>query len=189
MGPKARLDKVRRLPPGQEECFPNLAKGDYCVARDKTPIYNCIAFAAGVMDRWWWPPVDGEQVEGVDWPDGAPPAETVEAFVIAFGTRDYTACDGPDPEEGFEKIAIYVDAEGVPTHAARLIMPCGAWASKLGKAEEIRHKTLAALESAGAKPAYGKAVHFLKRPLRFSLTPPFNQVLDCIIPDGEVACP
>ena len=66
-------------------------------------------------------------------------------------------------EPGVQKIALYVDEDGTPTHAARQL-PSGEWTSKLGRAEDIRHKTLEALEgSAGQPPGYGRAKLILKR--------------------------
>ncbi|HKI32026.1 MAG TPA: hypothetical protein VKA46_09160 [Gemmataceae bacterium] len=132
--------------------------------------YNCIAYAAGETDVPWWPVESG--TEGVFWPDEAPREETVEAFVAAFGTRKYVPCDSPELEEGFEKIALYVDDAGTPTHAARQLPASGIWTSKLGDWEDIEHKTLNSLESeAKDNPAYGKAVKFLKRPIRTPIAP------------------
>ena len=45
------------------------------------------------------------------------------------------------------KIAIFVDDEGVPTHAARQLQSA-VWTSKLGDWEDIEHDSLAALENA-----------------------------------------
>lgn len=44
-------------------------------------------------------------------------------------------------EEGFEKIAIYIDSHGKPTHAARQLSS-GKWTSKLGQLEDIEHSNL-----------------------------------------------
>jgi hypothetical protein len=66
-------------------------------------------------------------------------------------------------EAGFEKIAIYVDGDGVPTHAARQLSD-GAWTSKLGEWEDIRHLTLEAMEDDGLGLGYGKVSLILKRP-------------------------
>lgn len=68
-----------------------------------------------------------------------------------------------DLEAGIEKIAIYVDANGVPTHAARQLAD-GTWTSKLGEWEDIQHKTLEAMEdSRGLGLGYGKVKLILKR--------------------------
>jgi len=57
-----------------------------------------------------------------------------------------------------EKVAIFADAQGAPTHAARQL-ESGAWTSKCGTLEDIEHNSLANLEGG----AYGKAVLFLER--------------------------
>lgn len=167
MGTGKGTDRVRLLDAKREKTFPKLRDAGYCVTSEEDFHYNCIAYAAGNSDTRWWPPIDGEQVEGVEWPDKAPPEETVEAFVAAYATAGYAPCDTSDPEEGYEKVAIYADADGGPTHAARQIMPTGLWASKLGGWEDIRHKTLQAVECA----AYGKAVRFVRRKIQGAFAP------------------
>jgi hypothetical protein len=57
-----------------------------------------------------------------------------------------------------EKIAIFADATGSPTHAARQLTS-GRWTSKLGEAEDIEHE-LRAIEG----DIYGTVVAILKRP-------------------------
>jgi hypothetical protein len=149
----------------REAWFPKLRRGDYHVTSCETTRYNCIAHAAGKNDNWWWP-VD-VYVEGVHWPNGAEPTETIEAFVCAYGTQGYTVCTDHDLEEGIEKIAIYVDADGIPSHAARQLAD-GSWTSKLGDWEDIRHQTLEALETGDQEEhqglAYGKVAIFMGRP-------------------------
>ncbi len=60
---------------------------------------------------------------------------------------------------GFEKVALFVDAAGMPTHAARQVNS-GAWTSKLGNSEDIEHE-LRALEG----DIYGTVRLILKRRL------------------------
>ena len=117
-----------------------------------------MAHAAGRDDAWWWP-VE-EDTEGVFWPDGVDREPSLECFIEAFRTLGYAPCDNADLEAGFEKIALFVDADEIPSHAARQL-PSGAWTSKLGEWEDIEHNTLGKLEGA---EAYGKAICFLKRP-------------------------
>jgi hypothetical protein len=105
---------------------------------------------------------------------------TLDAFILAFATRGYQLCDAPDAEDGYEKIAIYVDADGKPTHAARQVMPSGKWASKLGSWEDIIHFTLGGVEGAD----YGSAAKFLKRKITESFTP---KCLPEISGDGDVS--
>ena len=47
-------------------------------------------------------------------------------------------CDGQDLETDFDKIAVFANDQGIPTHAARQL-PSGRWSSKLGELEDIEH--------------------------------------------------
>jgi hypothetical protein len=117
------------LSPEKEALFPNLRRDDYSVTSEADWRYNCIAHAAGKSDAPWWPAEEG--TEGVFWPDGVGREESLDALGAAFGTLGYVLCDNAEPETGFEKVALYADAVGLPTHAARQL-PSGAWTSKLG---------------------------------------------------------
>jgi hypothetical protein len=68
-------------------------------------------------------------------------------------------CGQADLEPGFEKIAPFADADGLPTHAARQL-PGGRWTSKLGELEDIEHDL-----NDVAGTAYGTVVQIMKRPL------------------------
>lgn len=131
--------------------FPKLAPAGYGVTSEETVEYNCIAWAAGDSARWWWP------VKEYYWPSEAPLEETLDAFAVAYRTLGYAACPDGTLEAGFEKVALYADATGTPTHAARQLEN-GRWSSKLGELEDIEH-TLEGLEGA----AYGVPRLFMKR--------------------------
>jgi hypothetical protein len=104
-----------------------------------------------------------EGTEGVFWPSGVKREESLDCFIEAFGTLHYLPCDSDAFEEGFEKIALYVNlATDVPTHAAKQLSS-GWWSSKLGVWEDIEHRTLENL--AGPEPAYGKVAQILRRSL------------------------
>jgi hypothetical protein len=138
-----------------EDVFPRLRATDYRIDSPRDPAYNCIAYAAGDRRNRWWPDLGGQDF----WPEGVPREETLEAFASAFATLGYVRCQGEDPEPGFEKIALFASAQGVPTHAARQ-EASGRWASKLGELEDIRH-ALHDLEGV----LYGSVVLVLKRPV------------------------
>jgi hypothetical protein len=138
-----------------ERLFPRLQGAAYRITSSARDTYNCIVWAAGDTNRWWWP---GDAAQTY-WPVGIPRLETLMAFCDAFATLGYTTCEQADLEAGFEKIALFADADGIPTHAARQLSD-GRWTSKLGILEDIEH----ALEDlTGA--AYGSVVQILKRPL------------------------
>lgn len=146
----------------QEAYFPRLTRTRYRVTSPRTPDYNCIAHAAGRSDSWWWP----EEAPGVTWPNGVAKEATVSAFVEAFAQDGYEECSSSEPEEGFEKIALYVDLDGVPTHAAHQL-PDGRWSSKLGEWEDIEHDTLEALEDYNQLGlGYGAVGRLLRRALK-----------------------
>ena len=136
--------------------FPNLAREGW--QRTSEPAnYNCIAFAAGDVTRFWWPNLFYPEPADDFWPHGVPHEETVEAFVQAFATCGYVVCEDGCLEPGFEKVAIYALGE-MPRHAA-LQQVNGKWRSKLGPHEDIE-TTMDGLLG----PCYGNAAQFLKRP-------------------------
>jgi hypothetical protein len=136
--------------------FPRLRPGAFRVTSPRDRTYNCIAWAAGVTADWWWP--IGE-TRPAFWPTGVAREETLSAFCEAFATLNYTVCPSDAPEPGFEKVALFADAAGIPTHAARQL-PGGRWTSKLGQADDIEHD-LHDLEGG----LYGTIALVLKRPL------------------------
>ena len=117
-----------------ETALPNLKQEGYKITSPDTPEYNCIAWAAEDPKRWWWP----DPMDNYYWPNEAPRVETVEAFIRAFETLGYITCSDSAYEKGFNKIAIYADIRGVPTHAARQLNT-GFWTSKLGGSYDIEH--------------------------------------------------
>lgn len=135
--------------------FPNLTDDDFWETSPATRRYNCIAYAAGVENRKWWP----DPMKIGYWPPNVARQETLEAFILAFGSLGYEPCPDGALEYVYEKIALYADSEGVPTHAA-IQRENGVWQSKLGDCEDIAHATLECLNS----EAYGAPVQFLRRP-------------------------
>ena|SRR5438093_12138462 len=115
--------------------FPKLGNR-YQKKSHRTDQYNCIAWAASECHRPWWP---GGAPEAY-WPPNLPPDETLDNFTNAFIEIGYEVCTGAHYEWRFEKIALYVNRRGVPTHAAKQTWT-GAWISKLGKNVDIKHRT------------------------------------------------
>ena len=135
-----------------QDDFPDLAAAGYSETSPATEDYNCIAWAAGRQDDWWWP--DSGLVSY--WPAQAPRTETLQAFYATFTLLGFEPCLAADLEPGFEKVAFYA-RDGIPKHAARQL-PDGLWTSKLGQGLDISH-TLAGLEG----PLYGKVVGTMRR--------------------------
>jgi hypothetical protein len=144
--------------------LPNLHDLNHSIESIPTTRYNCIAWAAGDDQNWWWP-------IGAYWPPGVPRQLTIDAFIWAYMTLGYAPCADGSYEEGYEKVALYaqyVPGYGwEPTHAARQIGP-GCWASKLGPCEDIDHFGVEAVEDG----LYGKAVRYLRRPYPITLISP-----------------
>ncbi|HTU91632.1 MAG TPA: hypothetical protein VMF69_16230 [Gemmataceae bacterium] len=138
-----------------EALFPRLRGTAYRITSSASDVYNCIAWAAGDTEHWWWP---GDPARTY-WPLGAPRLETLAAFRDAFAILGYVVCEQADLEQGFEKIALFADSDGTPTHAARQLGD-GTWTSKLGMSEDIQH----ALENL-VGTVYGSIAQILKRAL------------------------
>ena len=141
---------------GLEHLFPALRSANYQVTSPRDVSYNCIAWAADDFGNWWWPSNPAVSY----WPPQVPREGTLENFIRAFQMLGYQPCEDGRPEDGFEKVAIYMDSSNTPSHMARQL-PSGHWTSKLGDLEDIQHETLDQLE--GRDPAYGNAKQFLKR--------------------------
>jgi len=137
------------------QSFPSLESSGYEVTSAATKEYNCIAWAAGEDDIWWWPHHDSY------WPTGIPKEEKIESFIEAYQTIGYEICKTSNFAQGYEKIAIYtkiIDGKSIPTHAARQL-PNGKWTSKLGTKEDIEHNDLNAISGFW----YGYHVRYMKR--------------------------
>jgi hypothetical protein len=144
------------MPFAWEKEFSSLVPGDWTKTSDATRRFNCIAWAASDDARWWWPDPSLQYY----WPPSLPRENSIECFVLAYESLGYELCGDESLESAFEKVAIYADSIGLPTHAARQL-PDGRWTSKLGICEDITHRNLDVLNC----QSYGRAVRFLKRPL------------------------
>ena len=133
--------------------FPALSIPNCHRTSDPTRRYNCIAWAAGFTDRWWWP-----RSTQAFWPPWAPNEETIPAFIQAFQGLGYSPCPDHTLEPAIEKIAIYANHHNVPTHASRQLVT-GQWSSKLGPNYDFTH-TITCMDG----PAYGSAVVYMRRP-------------------------
>ncbi len=127
-----------------EKTFPNLLVSGYLITSPATPEYNCIAWAANDTDVWWEP----DLLNLSFWPSGIPRIYSLDAYIKAYERLDYAICNTDDYEDGFEKIAIYVDLNKQPTHASRQL-DSGKWTSKLGQLEDIEHNSLDGLAEYG----------------------------------------
>jgi len=137
-----------------ETFFPILQSSAYKVKSPATIAYNCIAWAAGDTETWWWL----DPFDQYFWPSEILREETIDAFVKAFELLGYTICRDANYETGYEKVAIYAKLDGRPTHAARQI-DSEKWTSKIGRLEDIEHGI-----NSLSGDIYGVPIVFMKRP-------------------------
>ena len=137
-----------------ETFFPMLQSSSYNVTSPATIAYNCIAWAAGDTETWWWP----DPFDQYFWPSEILREETIDAFVKAFEFLGYTICRDANYEMEYEKVAIYAKPDGRPTHAARQI-DSEKWTSKIGRLEDIEHDI-----NSLSGDIYGEPLVYMKRP-------------------------
>src|SRR5437899_3157076 len=111
--------------------LPRLTAANHRVSSPASWEYNCIAWAAGQTDAWWWP------APGRYWPESVPREETLAAFIAAFTALGFQIVAHAEQEANTEKIALYAK-DKMPTHAARQLAS-GWWTSKLGPSIDIEH--------------------------------------------------
>ena len=116
-----------------ELALPRLSAERYLITSPKAKTYNCVAWAAGEVTRWWEPDPYHQHY----WPMRTR-NRLVETYKKAFESIGYASC-GLDAtvEPGFEKVAIYASGFHA-THMARQL-PSGEWTSKCGRLEDIVH--------------------------------------------------
>ena len=131
--------------------FPRLTPSNHRITSPTDPEYNCIAWAAGDVARWWEPTEY--------WPD--PEGRTsydLGDLVRVYRALGFEPCEDRIPETGFLKVALYAVGSSY-THAARQLAD-GRWTSKLGKWEDIEHDT----PDDVAGGVYGTLAQFMRRP-------------------------
>ena len=137
------IRKIRKL-------FPNLNPSKaFEITSPETPDYNCIAWAANDVTRWWEPTRY--------WPPGVPRQYTESAYIGAFESLRYKKCESSEIEPGYEKVVLFLK-DGRPKHMARQLED-GRWASKLGGLWDIEHISVAGLNGI----EYGEALIFMRR--------------------------
>lgn len=129
--------------------FPIAAKEGYDVTSCATKTYNCIGWALGDDSNNWGP------VLGYKWRGEYTLA--ARSLVALFESEGYERCNSSRLERGYEKVALYADADGDWRHAAKQLAT-GRWTSKIGECDDIEHKRPESLES----DIYGR-VHCLMR--------------------------
>ncbi|HEC43760.1 MAG TPA: hypothetical protein ENI20_13130 [Bacteroides sp.] len=142
-----------------ESCFPHISSYNI-----KSPIdykYNCIAFAANDTTKWWWPKAP------YYWPPDVPEKEDLASFIACYESLGYVVCGlNSKYKKCYEKVALFVDSYGNPTHAAKQDAENkGIWKSKLGKYKDIEH-TLKDISGTYNQYSYGNVAIILKRKVK-----------------------
>jgi hypothetical protein len=147
-----------------EREFPRLAADGWKKTSEATFDYNCFAFALHDQDDWYSP----LPICGYYWPANKLPRNTALPTMIELYRYEggFEPCENGEHQEGFEKIALFVNQAGNVTHAARQV-DSKTWTSKLGSLADIEHVLLGSLEDAGiGSDDYGRVAQFLKRPAK-----------------------
>lgn len=136
-----------------EAALPNLVGTRYSEESIATDTYNCIAFAFGDTQNWWWP----KRGYGIYWPPGFPLSDSEDTLVAILEVHGFSKCQSYEQEAGYEKVVIYC-RDGRIKHAARQLRS-GRWASKLGEEQDIEHERAEHVEG----DAYGSIAQILRR--------------------------
>lgn len=133
--------------------FPKTKQDPFFITSPQTAHYNCIAWALEDSTKWYWP----DAFSMYFWPSEISREERIDSFIKLFESIGYQICDNHSLEPNFQKIAIYTNASGKPTHAARQLNN-GFWTSKLGESFDVTH-TISSMSDG----FYGNAKVFMKR--------------------------
>lgn len=139
--------------------FPQLMQDSkFLVTSPATAIYNCIAWAMGLNDRWvdpainspghWWPPIPERDCNP-------------NSLVKAFEYMGFIQCSNGNIETGFDKVALY-KREANWTHAARILMD-NEYHSKMGGAWNIHHSSGNVFKDS----IYGEVYTYMRRPIAY----------------------
>jgi hypothetical protein len=154
-----RVEEIKR---SISEAFPKLQLDkNFEVTSKDTPVYNWIAWAYNIDNRWMWPNTgEYDFLDGVHyWPSDQILDCNIQNFIDAFSLKGYEICKNSNFEEGYRKIALYViPGTNMCTHAARQ-KSNGYWTSKLGASNDIQHSTPDEIEN----NLYGVVHCFMKR--------------------------
>ncbi len=142
-------------PEAAHDRFPKLLPEGYVQTSPPSDLYNCVAWIARDVRRWWSP----EDVDGYFWP-WRDRSDDITEYVRLFAHCGFAECEHGHLERGFEKIAVYGSGEDFDHVAFQRVD--GTWSSKLGEGADIRHDTVTALSGSGVFE-YAPVMLFMKR--------------------------
>ena len=134
--------------------FSTLSREGFQIVEQPSDQYNCIAYAAGDLGKWW----DHNPIHY--WPAHAARSSSIESLVEVFAGLGFERCDDGSPEDGYQKIALY-EQQGLWTHAA-VQQSNGRWRSKMGRGPVIEHRSPDSLSNG----AYGEVHRIMRRRMR-----------------------
>src|SRR4051794_25467095 len=82
--------------------FPKLAADGYRITSPRDDSYNCVAWIARDIRRWWEPDIDG-----CYWPPDLGDGYGLDDYLALFEFLGFARCSDGSLEEGHEKIAVY----------------------------------------------------------------------------------
>lgn len=139
--------------------FP-LLKNNSKAAKLTSPIdqfYNCVGWAVGDHTKWWEPLPSNFPL--TFWPIERS-GYAIDAYASMFESQGFSICPDESFEDGFNKIAVYVNEDNIFCHVARQTKdPSRGWSSKCGKESDIWHVSPQVLEG----PDYGKVWGYMKK--------------------------
>lgn len=134
--------------------FPNITEEQYLLTSKRTDLYNCAAWALDIDDMW----LDPSGQKYTWWPENIARDTSVSTYVELYKSYGYEICDNPSQEDGYQKIALHIQA-GYVKHVSRQLRDT-TWTSKLGGGYDASHD-FDALKGGD----YGAPEVILRRPL------------------------
>lgn len=137
--------------------FPRLKTDSFfTVTSCASSVYNCVAWAMGLSDRWVSP--NPAFAPGIWWPQCVNRSSSIESLIEAFECMGFCECADDLPETGFDKVALYKNPKNNEwTHAARVLSE-NVYHSKIGSNCDIHHGKQSFNET-----QYGKICVYMKR--------------------------
>lgn len=143
-----------------DDHFPNLAADGYRITSPGDDSYNCVAWVARDLSRWWEPAFDGafwpREVNESELEDG-----DLDEYLEVFRAMGFKLCGSAALEHGAEKIAIF--ANGSDFQHVAYQRSDGEWSSKLGSLNDVRHRNCESLSGSGAREYPKVAVYMARR--------------------------
>jgi hypothetical protein len=159
--------KCSPLPSYLTQKFPKLLADGAIKTSDAIEQYNCVAWSAARDKQWWW---QSTKYEPWDYcpPELTPDDDSIENYIGLFEKLGYKIRTDAQFEFFYKKVAIYAQRDYYDKDKLVFSHVCdqlnsGAWSSKLGKYEDIKHNSLEAL-AGNVEEEYGEIKVILKRP-------------------------